>query len=141
MTRPSRRHLIAASAGLLLGGAMAAVSSVHSVAASSSGCTFAYPQVCVGVHGTGLHVTEVDGGLILRSRQSYTGYWTIVSNDGQINIKTATATYNNQSYVHPQSYNSGWIPVNRDLPNGTKVCSTFNASNGPLGTACVTIHP
>jgi hypothetical protein len=141
MTRPSRRQLTAAFAGLALGGAMAAMSSVHSVVASSSGCTFSYPQVCVGVHGTGLHVTEVDGGLILRARQSYTGYWTIASSDGQINIKTATATYHNQSYFHPQSYNSGWIPVNRDLPDGAKVCSTFNATNGPLGTACVSMHP
>jgi hypothetical protein len=120
---------------------MAALSSVQPVAASSSGCTFAYPQVCVGVHGTGLHVTEADGGLVLRARQSETGYWTITSSDGQINIKTATGTYHNQSYFHEQSYNSGWIPVNRDLPNGAKVCSTFYATNGPLGTACVTIHP
>jgi hypothetical protein len=120
---------------------MAALWSVHPVAASSSGCTFAYPQVCVGVHGAGLHVTEVDGGLILRARQSETGYWTITSSDGQINIRTATGTYHNQSYFHEQSYNSGWIPVNRDLPGGTKVCSTFYATNGPLGTACVTVHP
>ena len=76
--------------------------------------------------------------VIARSRGAFR---TIVSSDGQINIKTNTATYHNQSYVHPQSYNSGWVPVNRDLPNGTKVCSTFNATNGPLGTACVTIHP
>lgn len=141
MTRPSQRRLSAACAALVLCGAIAALSSVRPVAASSSGCTFAYPQVCVGVHGTGLHVTEVDGGLILRARQSETGYWTITSSDGQINIKTATGTYHNESYFHSQSYNSGWIPVNRDLPGGTKVCSTFYATNGPLGTACVTIHP
>ena len=141
MTLSPRHHLAAACAGLVLGGAVAAIAPVQPVAASSSGCTFADPEVCVGVHGTGLHVTEVDGGLILRSRQSETGYWTITSSDGQINIKTASGTYHNQSYFHPQSYNSGWIPVNRDLADGTKVCSTFYATNGPLGTACVTIHP
>jgi hypothetical protein len=115
--------------------------SVHTVRASSSGCAEAgYSNtVCVGVHGASVRVAEVDGGLILGARHSMTGYWTIKSSDGQINITTPTRTYSNQSYVHTQSYNSGWYTINRDLANGATVCSSFYQSTGPIGTACVSI--
>ncbi len=124
-----------------LGAGFALTGSIHTAHASSSGCVAGgySSQVCVGVHGASVRVAEVDGGLILTARQSMTGYWTIKSNDGQINITTPTQTFSNQSYVHAQSYNSGWYTINKDLANGGTVCSSFYQASGPIGTACVGI--
>jgi hypothetical protein len=126
---------------VMISAGFAVAPSVHTVRGSSSGCAAAgySNQVCIGVHGASVRVAEVDGGLILAARHSTTGYWTIKSSDGQINITTPTRTYSNQSYVHSQSYNSGWYTINRDLTNGATVCSSFYQSAGPIGTACVSI--
>jgi hypothetical protein len=139
VTFPSRLGLTGAAGVLAVTASLAAS---HPAAAAAGGCSgpAVDPQVCVGVRGSGTHVTDVDGGVVLRARQSVTGHWTIRSTDRSIDVTTPTKTYANQSYYHGQSYNSGWYPIDRDLPSGTRVCAAFSTSTGPVGTACDTVR-
>jgi len=84
--------------------------------------------------------------VVLGARQSARGHFETYSFQGQIHLNTPDQTYWNQSWWH---FSTMWGPqfrINRNVPNGTQICSRFwemrngNYINPPHSPACETVH-
>lgn len=127
--------------------ALAATSLVlprHDAAASADGCVLSeeQPRSCVRVRGAGTFVEWAQGGVGLFSYSSVHGHFQVYG--AGFDISTPDAVYENDSF----KANNKWgpeLPINRDLPHGSKVCSIFWQRRGPgdydrHSPACVSIE-
>lgn len=109
--------------------------------ASASGCVYSQstPRSCVSVVGSGTYVNSVTGGVQLAVRQSARGFFHVWGS-GFSYYTSPDVTYWNQSYWHLQTYWGQRFNINRNLPNGSKVCASFWDSRlGWRNGACETI--
>lgn len=108
--------------------------------ASADGCVYSSwnPRSCVQVVGAGLWVDSVRPGVNLLPRGSFHGYFHIWGSG--FSHTTGTGTSWNQSWFHDQTFWGPVFHIQRDLPNGSRVCAQAIDSNGVHSPACETIH-
>jgi len=110
--------------------------------ASASGCVNSQlpPRSCIDVLGTGLFLHKIRGGVVIGELQRDTGYVRVwgpgFSHD------SPTVTRFNESPFHVHLYWSPYFTVDRNLPNGARVCAAWhdNIAHHWRNAACETIH-
>lgn len=117
------------------------------VMASAEGCVQAsQPSSCVRVSGAGLTVASVAGGVLLAPQQRVLGHFHIYG--AGIDFTSVDALYANDSNYFPNARYGPTFAVNRDLPDGSRVCASLveNTSDrySPAykvhDPACETVH-
>src|ERR1700730_4358590 len=122
--RLSRLSMGAAALGLALGAAVlttaaASATTVLTTAAASAtatdcvGCSAT--ASCINVQGSGTHVNWIKGGAELAPHKNASG---------MVGKTTKTVTLSNNSSTAQTKWGPA-VTLNRNLPNGDKVCATF----------------
>jgi hypothetical protein len=110
--------------------------------ASASGCVNSQnpPRSCVSVFGAGTWVDSIKGAVILWPRQSDRGYIRVWGSGFAYDSPVVTRW--NQSYINGHQYWSPDFAINRNLPDGSKVCAAWHSdvAHHWRNAACETIH-
>jgi hypothetical protein len=109
--------------------------------ANTTGCVFGGSS-CVLVNGNGLHVNYLKGGVTVGRTSSVLGHMEIWGSGFHVNTSDKTYRNNSTGTVIVWDYES--VSLNRDLPDGSQVCSRFwrktGSSYADRGIACKTIE-
>ena len=120
--RLSRLSMGAAALGLALG---AAVLTTAAASATATDCVGSSATAsCINVQGSGTHVNWIKGGAELAPHKSARGYFKITDASGMVGKTTKTVTLSNNSSTAQTKWGPA-VTLNRNLPNGDKVCATF----------------
>ncbi len=118
--------------GLLLGAPL-------TVSASAQGCVQEKePSSCVRVSGTGLTVDSVAGGVLLSPQQRVLGHYHIYGMG--VDFTSGDALYVNESTYFPDTRFGPTYAVNRDLPDGSQVCSSFIENTSDRYSPAYKVH-
>jgi hypothetical protein len=113
--------------------------------ANTTGCASAFGghgSSCVLVNGNGLRVNYLQGGVYVGRTNSVFGHMEIWGSGFHVN--TSDKTLRNNSRGTAIVWDPERVSLNRDLPNGSQVCSRFwrkiGSSYNDGGIACKTIE-
>lgn len=142
ITHRLSRRVTTAIGAVLAACALAAALLPGQAQASATGCVNSQlaPRSCIDVLGTGLFLHKIRGGVVLNALDVDTGHVRVwgpgFSHD------SPTVTRSNESPFHSHKWWSPYLTVDRNLPNGARVCAAWHDDQQGhwRNAACETIH-